>query len=265
MNIILKKDSRLFPYQTTFGSTETFDDTVELDAPFTVDEIEPIGSVACTCYSANKVKSAETGKEYDPVWLWTQLVQSGKATSAGASPQDAFSIAIKGQKVVPTGEIDTSVAYFRVDSGDADPFTNVKSAIQLEYTTGKKRPVACGTKWYVEYNNTFPNGVLRMGITPNSAHEWIIVGWDSTHPNMFKIDAHQGYYLYMPQDVFNHAMTDTYGAVALTIAETTQEEINILKAINVPWYLQALDLAYNTLIRLGVIISTLYGKLVAKN
>ena len=43
-----------------------------------------------------------------------------------------------------------------------------------------------------------------------------------THPDMFKIDALQGYYMYMPKDVFNHAMDDTYGSVALTIAETSQ-------------------------------------------
>lgn len=259
MKILLTRDSQLFPYHVAFGSTTVFSPTVELDAPFTVNEIEPVSSVACTCFTVDKIKSAETGKDYDHTWLWTQMVNAGKGTRFGASPKDAFALAVKGQKVIPTGEIDTSAAYFRCDVGVSDAFTNVKSAIQLEYNKGLKRPVGVGTNWYVEYNNTFPNGVLNMGVEVNSEHEWVIVGWDSAHPDMFKIDAHQGYYLYIPRDVFNHAMSDTYGAVALTLAETTAEQIAILKTIQVSVVQKYMDIIYNLYQQLSATIAQLYG------
>lgn len=244
MKTLLKRNHRLFPYQEIFGSTLEFDANLSVDAGFL--DIEPVGSVACVLYSADKVKSGETKKHYDHVWLEVQARQTGKMTMRGMSPQDGFSVAIKGQKVVPTGEVDISPAYFQVEIGKYDFFTNVKSAIQLEYNRGLKRPVACGTFWYSEWN-VGTNGVMPEGKNHTSDHEWVICGWDETHPNCFKIDSHEGYYKYMPQDVFNKAMDATYGSVALTIAETSEESIEWMKANSYSFIQSCIDLIYNTL------------------
>lgn len=262
MKILLQRDSRLFHYCETFGSTDTFSDNLELDAPFTVNEIEPVGSVACVLYSADKIKSAETGKDYDHTWLQTQAVAKGLMTSNGMSPKDGFALAIKGQKVISTGEIDTSPAYFRTDMGDSDYFTNVKSAIQMEYGKGNKRPVASATYWYSEWANVT---ILPVGKTKISGHCWLIVGWDEAHPNCFKIDSHEGYYKYIPQDVFNLAMRTTYGSIALTIADTTDEQIAILKSIQTSIVQEYLDIIYNIYQQLAATLAQLYGSIFKTN
>lgn len=243
MKILLTRDSRRFNYQREFGSTAQFSPSLFVGNEETINDIEPIGSVMCVIYTVDKVKSGETGKIYDHTWLWTQMVQAGKVSSSGSNPNDGFALAVKGQKVVLTGEIDTSVGYFQAELGEYDFFTNVKSCIQNEYIRGFKRPIGCGTYWYSEWENVT---VLSMGKTKISAHEWEIVGWDEEHPNCFKIDSHEGYYKYMPQDVFNAAMDATYGSVALTLSETTEEQIQALKAIKVSLIKRLLDWCYNT-------------------
>ncbi len=241
MKITLKKDSHLFNYSNHFGSTVDFLPTLFVGAD-TLNDIEPTSSVLCTTFTADKVKSGETGKLYDHQWLWSQMQALGETTGNGASPQDAFATAVKGQRVVPTGEIETSAAYFRVDQGPYDAFTNTKSAMQNEYDKGFKRPVGCGTNWYDEWRDVT---LMPMGKTEVSEHEWEIVGWSENYPDCFQIDSHEGYYKYIPRDVFNAAMNATWGAVALTLAETTQEEIDYLKSVKVSLLQQALDLAYN--------------------
>lgn len=261
MKILLTRDPMLFPYQTVFSSTTEFMPNLFVGGD-TVNDIEPVGAVDCVAVTVDKIKTAETNKPYDHIWLWNQLVQSGKATKYGCSPQDGFAQAVKGQKVTLSGEIDTSIAYFRCDVGDRDAFTNIKSAIQLEYTMGKKRPVGVATYFYPNWLN---QTLLSVGQGTPSSHEWEIVGWSESHPDCFQIDAHIGFYQWIPQDVFNTTMKATYGSVALTLADTTQEIIDTLKDINVPLYRTALDFAYNLLIKLGILISTLYGKLITKN
>ncbi len=225
MKIILKRDSRLFPYHITFGSTTNFPDVLFVGGD-TLNDIEPIGAVDCVPMTVDKIKTAQTGKFYDHVWLWAELVDSGKATKFGCSPQDGFAMAVKGQKQTFTDTVDTSGGYFRVDSGDSDRFSNIKSAITIENIMGKKRPIGCGTYYYPNWLN---QTVLSTGQGYPSAHEWEIVGWDDVnHPNCFQIDAHIGFYQWIPQDVFNTTMNATYGSVALTLADTTQEIINIL-------------------------------------
>lgn len=242
MKIILKRNSRIFNYQEHFGSTTDFLPTLFVGGD-TISDIEPVGSVMCTAFTADKVKSAETGKKYDHAWLWSQMNSLGKATLAGASPEDAFAVAVKGQKVITTGEIDTSAAYFRTDVGEYDPFTNVKSAIQMEYSKGLKRPEGCGTYWYSQWENVT---VLPVGVTTVSEHEWEIVGWDDTvHPDCFQIDSHEGMYKWMPRDVFNAAMAATYGSMSLTLADSSQEVIDFLKTVQVSLIQRALDLCYN--------------------
>lgn len=240
MKTVLKRNSRLFPYYLTFGSTTDFLLNLSVDAGFL--DIQPYGNVACVLYTADKVKSGETGKRYDHVWLETQAHQAGKMGVSGMAPQDGFSIACKGQKVVPTGEIETSPAYFQTDLGTMDFFSNVKSAMQLEFNKGKKRPMGAGTHWYSEWQG---QTLLPMGKTPISDHEWVICGWDEAHPDMFKIDAHLGYYQYIPKDVFNSAMDATYGSVALTLAETTQEVIEFNKAVKISIITKLIDFWYN--------------------
>lgn len=244
MKILLKKDYRRFNYQKVFGSTTIFLPTLLVDAGFL--DKQNVGAVDCTAFTADKVKSGETGKRYDHTWLWAQMMEKGKTSSGGASPQDAFAMAVKGQKVVPTGEIDTSVAYFQVDEGQYDFFTNTKSAIQKEYNSGKKRPVGCGTFWYAEWN-VGPNGVMPEGKFHISDHEWLVCGWDEEHPNCFKIDAHMGYHMYMPQNTFNKAMDATYGSVGLTLAETSQEVIDFQKANSYSLIQSIIDKIFNTL------------------
>ena len=76
MKTFLKKDYRLFKYQQVFGATQNFLPTLLLDTD--ISDAQPIGNVMCTCYSADKVKSVETGKKYDHVWLWAQMQKLGK-------------------------------------------------------------------------------------------------------------------------------------------------------------------------------------------
>lgn len=247
MKLLLHKDSHLFNYQKHFGSTTEFSPTLFVGNPTTVSDIEPIGSVMCTVITADKVKSGETGKLYDHNWLWTQMNMAGKVSNTGADPSDAFAMAVKGQKVTVTGEIETSAAYFQTDEGQYDYFTNVKSAMQLEFNKGFKRPQGCGTWWFSEWENVV---LLPQGQTHVSDHEWEIVGWNPDYPNCFQIDTHEGYYKYMPQAVFNSAMDITYGSKALTLAETTQEAIDYLKSVKVSLLQEAIDLCYNILVNL---------------
>jgi hypothetical protein len=246
--VILKRDSHLIPYQLAFGATTTFSPSLFVGGD-TISDVEPVGSVLCTCFTADKIKSGETGKKYDHQWLWTQMVTAGKTSSGGASPKDAFAMAVKGQRVIPTGEIETSAGYFQVEIGQYDFFTNVKSAIQLEYNKGFKRPVGIGSQWYSEWENVT---VLPLGKTHVSDHEWQIVGWDESHPNCLQIDSHEGYYKWIPQDVFNAAMDATYGSVALTIAETSQEQIDFLKTVKVSLWDKAFDVLYNIIKQLSI-------------
>lgn len=258
MKTFLKRDSKLFKYETMFSSTTDFSPTLLVDASHM--DIEPIGSVACTCYAVDNLISAITGLIYDHDWLWTQMIKAGKATSTGASPQDAFSTALTGVRVVPTGEIDTPViAYFQVDEGSFDSFTNVKSAMQNEYNKGDKRPVGVGTKWYPEWNTVGPNGTVPLPLSLNSpiAHEWEICGWDEQHPDCFKINSWQGYYLYISRDVFNAVMDATYGSVALMFAQTTQEQIDYLKSIKISLWQKIFDLVFNISSNLSTKIQTL--------
>lgn len=245
MKIFLTRDSKRFKYHEVFGSTSDFLPTLFVDAGHM--DIEPPGSVACTCFTADNIISAITGKSYDHNWLYTQIVQAGKATSSGTTPQVAFSIAIEGVKVVPTGEIEHPVvAYFQTDEGESDFFTNVKSAIQLEYNKGFKRPNGIGSKFYQEWLNIPAEGVLPIGVTMVTDHEWEVCGWDdTTHPDMFRINDWRGNYYWMPRNVFNAAMDDTYGSVALTFAQTTQEQIDFLKAKEISLITRAIDTAFN--------------------
>lgn len=242
MRTILKRDSRLFNYQQKFGATTEFLPTLFVGNPNTISDIEPMGSVMCTVFTADKVKSGETGKIYDHNYVWGKMIQAGKVSAGGASPQDGFAMAVTGQRVVPTGEIETSAGYFQCEIGQYDSFTNVKSAIQLEFNKGYKRPVGCGTHFYP---NWVGQTVLSQVQGDPSEHEWQIVGWDETHQDCFQIDAHLGFYQYIPKDIFNETMDELYGTVALTLSETTQEEIDALKAIKVSLIKRMLDWCYN--------------------
>lgn len=254
MRIILKRNHNIFPYQQVFGSTTDFSATLLVDAGFL--DTQAVGAVDCTAFTADKVKSGETGKRYDHNYLWGQMIALGKSSQFGASPQDAFSTAVKGQRTVD-GVIETSNSYYQTDVGQFDFFTNVKSAIQMEFNKGRKRPVGVGTFWYAEWNGLDPNSTMPEGRTHISDHEWLVCGWDKEHPNCFKIDSHQGYYMYMPKDVFNKAMDATYGSVALTLAETDAERIDFLKEINYSYIQAIIDYIYNALKVIQAKINTL--------
>lgn len=243
--ILLKRNHRLFNFEKEFGATLAFDDTLLVDAGFL--DKQPIGDVSCTVYTVDKIKSGDTGKRYDHKWLWSEMVRLGKATAQGAVPTDAFSLAVKKQKVLDKEEYDDSVAYFQTDVGSYDYFSNVKSAIQKLKDMGFWRPQGVGTYWYMEFLQTGENQIMKEGKTRVSAHEWVVCGWDKEHPECFKIDAHEGFYRYMPREVFNKLMHETYGSVALTLAETDQEKIDFLKEDNYSFIQALIDKLYNAL------------------
>lgn len=249
--IRLKRDSHIFQYHTEFGSTTDILPTLIVDAGHM--DIEPVGSEACTCYTVCNIMSAITGKTYDILWQWTQMVAHGRASLSGASSQDAFAEGINGVKVVLTGEVETPVvAYFQVDTGPLDFYGNVQSAIQLEFNKGLKRPIGVGTVWYPNWLSAGVNGTLPPGQGKPTDHEWEVCGWDVDHPGCFKINAWLGYYVYMPQAIFNTAMDATYGSVALTFAETSQEKIDYLKTVEISAIQICLDFCYNLLHRLRI-------------
>lgn len=245
MRILLKRNHRLFNFEHEFGATLAFSPTLLVDAGFL--DKQSIGAVDCTAFTVDKVKSGDTGKRYDHTWLWNQMIRLGKVAQFGATPQDAFSTAVKGQKVLDKEEYDDSVAYFQTEIGKYDFFTNVKSAIQTQFNKGFKRPVGVGTYWFDEWTPTAPNGIMPEGKRKVSPHEWVVCGWDEEHPECFKIDAHLGYYTYMPRDEFNKAMNATYGSVALTLAETEEERIEFLKEVNYSRIQAIIDMVYNAL------------------
>ncbi len=248
MKTLLKR-KQVFNYEKVFGGTDIFLPTLLLDTD--ISDVEPQGSVICVPMAFDKIASLETGFKYDHQYLWTEIVKAGKASSGGTSPQDGFAIGCKGIRRVSTGEIDTFPAYFQTDIGTKDFFTNVKSAIQMEYNKGNKRANAVGTFWYKEWENVT---ILPLGKTPVSDHEWLITGWDEEHGDMFRIDSHEGYYKWVPREVFNAAMDATYGSVALTIAQTTQEVIDYLKATEISLIQKILDFLWNELKHLQAIM-----------
>lgn len=238
--MILKR-KQVFNYQKEYGSTTEFLPTLLFDT--NIDDIEPAGAVICVPMAFDKIASIITGFLYDHQYLWTQIVQAGKASSGGCSPQDGFAIGIKGIKRVLTGEIDTFPAYFQTDIGQYDFFTNVKSAMQMEYNKGFKRANGIGTYFYPNWVN---QTVLGQGQGAPTDHEWTVTGWDDVqYPNCFRIDADLGFYQWIPQEVFNTAMDATYGSVALTIGQSTAEKIAYLKATEISAIQTCLNFCYN--------------------
>lgn len=252
MKISLKRNSKLFSYQAHFGSTTDFPVRLFVDAGFL--EIQPIGDVECTCFTACNVASAMTGKRYDHIALWADMQGLGKVSVNGADPVDAFSTAVqKGLHISPTGEIEKpAVAYFQVETGQYDFFTNVKSYMTLESQKGFKRAVGCGTPWFAEWLGLNSDTVLPEGKQAVSNHEWMVTGWDDElHPDCFRIDWWGGRYFWITREGFNSAMDALYGTKALGLAQTTEEELEYLKALKVSLIQKALDICYNIYVNLS--------------
>lgn len=254
--ILLKIDPRLFNYQEHYGSTADFPVRLFTDAGFL--EVQPVGDVECTAFSACNAASAMTGKRYDHIALWADMQGLGKVSASGADPADAFSIAVKkGLHVSPSGDIEKPAsAYFQVELGEYDFFTNVKSYITLEYRKGYKRTASCGTQWFGEWLGLNSDSVLPAGKTAVSEHEWMVTGWDDElHPNCFRIDWWGGRYFWLRQEDFNAAMDALYGTKALGLAATTEEEIEYLKSVKVSLLKKALGICYNLYIQLSARLS----------
>ena len=252
MNILLKSDKRLFSYQRNFGETTNIQPTLLLDSGDL--PIEPVGSVQCTTYTTTSIGKDETGKDYSIDEVWQAMITEGKVSNGGALPQDAFS-AFVGL------ESNDFTSYYQTDIGIYDRFGNVQSAIQLEFNAGRKRTQGCGTYWYPNWNEVPQNGILPMGQGTPSKHEWKVCGWDAEHGNAFKINAWEGYYVWIPQEVFNGTMNATYGSVALTLATSSQETIDFNKAIKISTLQKLIQLYENVIILLTELKNTLYGKL----
>lgn len=247
--ILLRRDSRLFNYDKVFGSTTDFPTRLFADAGLL--EIQQPGNVMCTAFATTNVASAITGKDYDQIALWADMQGQNKVMPNGADPVDAFSVAVKsGLHVVPTGEIEKpAIAYFQVELGHYDFFTNVKSYMTLEWRKGHQRIVAVGTPWAKEWLWPLSDTVLPEGTTSFTNHEWIVTGWDDElHPNCFRIDWFGGRYNWVTQVDFNKAMDALYGTKALGFAATSAEHIEALKSIKISLLSKALDLCYNIII-----------------
>ena len=238
MNTILKRDSRLFNYQHNFGTTTIFLPTLFVDSGD--QPVQPIGNVQCTVYTATDVGKGENGKDYPIDDVWNEMLIQGKASTSGASPQDAFA-------AMTSLYSSDFTSYYQTDVGIFDFFFNVKSAIQNEYNLGRKRPNGCGTYWYQEWNGLSPGSIMPMPKTKVSNHEWEVTGWDELHGDMFRIKAWTGCYYWIPREVFNFAMDDCYGTVALTLATSSQEVIDFNKAISVSKWNLLMDTCYNIL------------------
>lgn len=243
MKILLKSYSKLFNYQDKFGATLAFSPSLRVDAGF-LDQ-QPAGNVECTAYTADNIVSGQTKIQYDHDWLFNQVILSGKASSLGADPVDTFSIATKGLKDKQGNVSDPINSYYQTDKGQYDYFTNVKSAIQMEYNQGRNRPQGVGSLWYSEFIQS-PNAVLPMPTQKSTSHhEWMVCGWDEEHPDCFIVNWWFRQYNYMPRDVFNRLMDEIWGSKALTFAFTPEEEIEALKAIKVSLWDKIFDLVYN--------------------
>lgn len=232
MKIKLLQDSRDKHAKDYFGAITTIPDTFELDKGIT-NPIEANGGEYCTAISATDVCGNQTGTPYNIDDLWALTPH----TVDGADPRDSMGALIKnGLQPLNGGPRDNRwKSYFRADGNAGNYFQTTQQSMLMTNS-----PTTVNSFWYDEWSRVGVDGVLPQGKTQTSAHSYEVTGWKN---GMFHVKHWRGYFVWMPQDVFNTEM-DKYGTSAF-IPTTTDIQGQFKKTI-----LQFLIDAYRNLVLL---------------
>lgn len=203
--IRLKVDSR-DEHAHEYGQVSTFTDESNfgVGVPLT---IESLGGIYCTALASCKAGTSQTKNEYFVDDLWNDTPHS----VFGADPRDTLSTMVKeGLKRTKDGVIDKIWnGYFRGDTGPLDSFDNCRSAMTIAQSS-----IEVCTPWYDNWDRLQGLEVMPQGDVQVSNHAWDVLDWKIINGvTMFVIDAHQGYTLLMPREVFNMTMSKL-GSVA---------------------------------------------------
>jgi hypothetical protein len=160
--------------------------------------VEPIGAEDCTALSLIKVAKSQTNKDYDVNMLWNATPQNPN----GANPIDTITTAIRrGLFNTVTHTVDYLwTSYFDTTiGGEIDAFTNTCRNMDAAQSS-----CMINGKWYSNWNLCPAGSVMPQGDTSISGHSFVFVDYTIVNgANFAMIDAHQGYHLLMPQEVFN--------------------------------------------------------------
>lgn len=179
----VRKDHRDYSFPRTFGATNTFPDSFDLDAGFGFpDQNEDGLPEGCTGYTQASICEDEDKAHYKPSYTYDQTRRM-----AGTYPQPVacdIRTALKStivygvQGIFETTDGQAGIhrrgAYYNVvDSPDLDAFDDIRSAI---FTN--TRSVSMATPWYHEWQNIGGNGIVPYPMTPPATwHNWKVSGW----------------------------------------------------------------------------------------
>ncbi len=129
--------------------------------------------------------------------LWNLVPKSG----GGATPLDSIKTAITvGLFNLLTHLFDKIwTNYFDATVGTSDAFTNTMKNMNVAQSSAM-----INGYWYQNWNDLQEGSIMPQGDVVSSDHSFVFVDYvEMNGKTVAKIDAHQGYHVYMPQDVFN--------------------------------------------------------------
>jgi len=232
----LKQDSRDLHYHQKFGTVDSLPDEFILDTPLP-DAIQPVGNNKCTAFTICDMAADQDGIIYDIDEFFARI--PGANDAIGADLRKAMSEAVEHGLKPKNGGLTLKhwSSYWRADTGPKDAFDNTRSAMYMA-----KLPVGAGTVWYEEW--TDGHRIVTFGSNVVSSHAWAIEGWTiKDNQPMLQVEAHIGYKLYFPRDVYNYVIGG-YGAGAFVLSTAT---VDLIRKRNI---LELLVDAYRTLLAL---------------
>src|ERR1700748_3657813 len=177
--------------------------------------IEPIGSDDCTALSLIKIAYSQTKNNYDVATLWNATPQ----TANGTDPRYTIATAIKNGLLNTATKVFDKIwnGYFDATVGMSDDiFTKVQNAMNAAQSS-----CMINGFWYENWDDLSPNAMMPAGDVVVSEHSFVFVDWVVINGSVVaKIDAHQGYDLYMPVNVFNDELSKV-GCSALMPSNAT--------------------------------------------
>ncbi len=193
----LTEDSRDL-HVHVFGQTglENIPDEFDFDAGL-LNEVEKPYEVCCTAISATSVATDQTKKIYDYIDLFAKTPH----TTQGATPQDSLGTVCKlGLLIKGTNDRDNQWdGYYRSDTGQYDFFDNIRASLW-----GGKTSTTIASWWYEEFNSAGSEGIMPIGKTVVSSHDYKISGVKLVNGvQMLIVKSWLGYIMYMPRETAN--------------------------------------------------------------
>ena len=220
---ILKQDSHDLHIADHFDVGGIIPDTIEFDKGLT-NPIEANGGEYCTALSATDVGTDQVGILFNVDDLWA-LTPHG---ADGANPRDSMGAVVKyGMQPMNGGPRDTRwTSYMRADGNSGDYGATLQASM---IATQSSTTVA--TPYYQEWTDTSEDGVLPVGKTLVSGHDYKISGWRTVNGVVqYHVKFWTSGFKWMPKDVLNLAL-DAYGSGAYipTTVATTSNQISFLQ------------------------------------